>query len=47
MNYVMELELLKKYPKEKCPFSKLKEFQVNAVRGPRGIPKDLIEYLEN
>ncbi|MBQ8131525.1 MAG: MmcQ/YjbR family DNA-binding protein [Bacilli bacterium] len=45
MNYIMEIELLEVYDKKICPFSKLKEYGVNAVRGPRFMPKELSDYL--
>lgn len=45
MKYVMEIELIDKYDKSLYPFSKLKEFGVNAVRGPRKIPKSLSDFI--
>lgn len=41
MNRVMRIKLLKKYPKDKYSFSKLNEYGIRAVRGPRSMPKKL------
>ena len=45
MKYIMKIKLLESYEKDKYPFSKLKEFGVNAIRGPRYMPKELSDYI--
>lgn len=45
MKYVMKIKLLDSYKKELFPFSKLKEYGVNAIRGPRFMPKELSKYI--
>ncbi len=45
MKYVMRLDVLKEYPPAYCPFPKLNEFGIKAVRGPRTAPPVLIDYL--
>lgn len=42
---VMKINLIENYEKGKYSFSKLKEFGVNAVRGPRYMPLDLSNYI--
>ena len=42
---VMKIDLLKRYEKGELSFSKLKEFGVNAIRGPRYMPLALSEYI--
>lgn len=42
----MMLELLEEYDPSLCTLNVMKTFGVNTVRGPRSIPKDLIEYLK-
>ena len=46
MNKVMNLDLLKRYKQGKLSFSKLKEYGINAVRGPRYMPVDLSKYIK-
>ena len=46
MKYIMEMDVLKVYPQEYCPFAKLNELGVKAVRGPRSAPPELIAHLE-
>ncbi|PJG85607.1 MmcQ/YjbR family DNA-binding protein [Conservatibacter flavescens] len=41
----MKIRLLQSYSPHLFPFSKLKEFQVNAVRGPRSMPSELSQYI--
>ena len=41
----MKLQLLQCYDPQLFPFAKLKEFGVNAVRGPRNMPKVLSEHI--
>ncbi len=45
MNRIMKIKLIKRYEKGKYSFSILKEFKVNAVRGPRYMPVLLSEYI--
>ena len=45
MKYITKIKLLDSYDKEQYPFSKLKEYGVNAVRGPRYMPKELSNYI--
>ncbi len=42
---VMKIELIKKYVKGKYSFEKLKEYGINAVRGPRYMPLNLSQYI--
>ena len=44
---VMKIDLLTKYEKGKLSFSKLKDFGINAIRGPRYMPLALSEYINN
>lgn len=46
MKTVMKLELLEKYKPGVWSFQRLGQLGVNAVRGPRGIPKELKRELE-
>lgn len=46
INKVMNLKLLERYDDNKYSFSKLNEFGVNAIRGPRHIPEKLKDYIE-
>lgn len=45
MKKVMKIKLIKKYNQEDYPFSKLKEYGVNAIRGPRLITDELKDEL--
>lgn len=45
MQKVMKIALITRYDKGKFSFSKLKEFGINAVRGPRYMPLDLSKYI--
>ena len=45
INKLMKLQLLQCYDPQLFPFAKLKEFGVNAVRGPRNMPKALSEHI--
>ena len=38
-------ELSKQYPDDLCTFSKLKEFGINAVRGPRTVNQEFISVI--
>ena len=44
---MMEIRILKIYDNRFLPFSKLKEFHINVIRGPRGMPKVLSDYIKN
>ena len=43
---VMKIALITRYEKGKLSFNKLKEFGINAVRGPRYMPVALSEYIK-
>ncbi|TDQ59436.1 putative DNA-binding protein (MmcQ/YjbR family) [Mesocricetibacter intestinalis] len=43
---VMNIRLLQSYAPHLFTLAKLKEFQVNAIRGPRNMPLSLREYIE-
>ena len=43
---MIEIKVLKVYDNDFLPFSKLKEYQINAVRGPRFMPKLLSDYIK-
>ena len=45
MTRLMKMDVLQEYSAEYCPFDKLKQFGVNAVRGPRRIPQQLDRFL--
>lgn len=45
MQKVMKIELLKRYEKGILSFNKLKEYGVNAIRGPRYMPLNLSKYI--
>lgn len=42
---IMKVKVLQEYDKDFCTFTKLKEFGIKVVRGPRRISKELVEYL--
>ncbi len=42
---VMKIDLIKRYEKGKLSLEKLKEFGINAVRGPRYMSIDLSNYI--
>ena len=42
---MIEIKVLKGYDNDFLPFSKLKEFGINAIRGPRFMPKVLSDYI--
>ena len=44
---VMKIRLLQKYARNFLPFAKLKEYGINAVRGPRKMPLALSKKLKN
>lgn len=45
MNRVMKIKLLERYNKNKYTFSKLNEYGIKAIRGPRGVPEKLSREL--
>ena len=45
INTVMKIKLLKKYDKTFMPFSKLKKYGINAIRGQRRCPKNISTEL--
>ena len=45
MQKVMKIDLITRYEKGKLSFSKLKDFGVNAIRGPRYMPLVLSKYI--
>ena len=45
MKKLIEVKVLKKYERGICTFQTLKKYGVNAVRGPRYMPKELSEFL--
>lgn len=45
INKVMKIARLKTYPADFMPFNKLKTYGVNAIRGPRSCPIELIKIL--
>ncbi len=47
MKKVMKMSLIEKYKKGKYSFNKLKEYGINAVRGPRYMPLDLSKYIND
>ncbi len=46
MNKVMRVRLLHRYDDDEFTFKVLKEYGVMAIRGPRGVPKELSEALK-
>lgn len=46
MTRAMRLKVLKKYDSEPIGIDKLRQHGVNAVRGPRSIPRSLVEEIE-
>lgn len=46
MDKLMKLKLVRCYDKEPVSFAMLKEYGVTAVRGPRGIPKELVRAID-
>lgn len=45
INKVMKIRLLKKYDKDFLSFKILKDYGVNAIRGPRSIPEMLSDFI--
>lgn len=46
MNYIMKLEVIKKYTKDKLTFKKLNELGIKSIRGPRKITKKISEVIK-
>ena len=46
MQKVMKIDLIKRYEKGELSFNKLKEFGINAIRGPRYMPSTLSKYID-
>ena len=46
METVMRLKLLAVYPPEQFPLERLRDYGVASVRGPRGVPEELLAVLE-
>ena len=46
METVMRLKLLAVYPPEQFPPERLRDYGVSSVRGPRGVPDELLAVLE-
>ena len=47
VNTAMKVELLEKYEPGTWSFERIKQFGVNAVRGPRSMPKELKYAIES
>ena len=47
MKYEMKLEILKRYEPSKYKFEVLKKYGLNAIRGPRKVPKILLDYIKD
>ncbi len=45
MQKVMKIDLIERYKKGKLSFNKLKDFGINAIRGPRYMPLELSKYI--
>ena len=45
MQKVMKIDLITRYEKWNLSFNRLKDFGINAIRGPRYIPLELSEYI--
>ena len=43
----MILKILKEYDRDKYTFNKVKEYDLRAVRGPRKMPKKLIDKIKD
>lgn len=46
MDRVVKLRLIRRYPQNAFPLERLRDYGVASVRGPRGIPDDLLAALE-
>ncbi|MBP2057941.1 putative DNA-binding protein (MmcQ/YjbR family) [Lactobacillus colini] len=42
---IMEIKVLKEYDKNFCSFDRLKNFGIKAIRGPRRVSRELVNYL--
>lgn len=43
----MDLELLKRYPHDKYTFKEVSKYDLKAIRGPRRMPKRLLDYMKS
>lgn len=43
----MDLELLKRYPPDKYTFKEVSKYDLKAIRGPRRMPKRLLDYMKS
>ena len=43
----MKMKLLKRFKPDEYSFARLNEFGINAIRGPRNVPLNLSEKLNN
>ena len=46
MDRVIRLKLLAVYPQDQFPLARLRDYGVASVRGPRGVPEDLLAALK-
>ncbi len=46
MDKVIRLKLLAVYPQDQFPLARLRDYGVASVRGPRGVPEDLLAALK-
>ncbi|MBQ1826931.1 MAG: MmcQ/YjbR family DNA-binding protein, partial [Erysipelotrichaceae bacterium] len=46
MKGLMKMDVLKQYPDELCPFSRLKELGISAVRGPRRVTREFSDFID-
>lgn len=47
MTHLMEMDVLETFDKGKCPFPKLGELGIKAVRGPRRVTAEFLEYMKS
>ena len=45
MRYIMKMKVEKRYEMDFCPFSVLRELGIRAVRGPRKVTRQFLEYV--
>jgi len=45
MKQVMRMDIVKQYPDDLCPFSKLRELGIAVVRGARTVTREFLEYI--
>lgn len=44
---IMDLELIKRYPYDKYTFKEVSKYDLKAIRGPRRMPKRLLDYMKS